>query len=470
MLLLLTFLLSGFSNAGANPAVSDTSSPKATYVVLNEIQIEGNLKTQERIILRELALHPGDTLFQEEEEASIRKDRNKIINTNLFVTVEVSLQRIESPLANLVIHVSERWYLFLVPIFELADRNFNEWWYERKRDLSRTQYGLRVSHKNFRGRNEQFTALVQLGFTRKFELSYDVPYLDKIQKHGLSIDVSFSENKSVAYQTAEHKLLYLQSERILRKRFTAAISLSRRNRFYITHNVGLRYHYHTIADSVAVLNPDYYLNGSTRQQYFQLSYGFNRDLRDAVAYPLHGSRTTLEITKSGLLPSDDVNQLDVAASYTRYLPLGKRFYLNNRLQGKLSLPTRQSYAMTRGLGYGQDFVRGYELYVIDGQAYGLLKSTLKRELFKTQKNIERIMPFKQFQTVPLAMYVNLYFDVGYVSNRRDHPENMFLTNEWIYGSGLGLDLVTFYNTVFRLDFSINKSFQKNIFIHFVKDI
>ncbi|MES2732549.1 MAG: BamA/TamA family outer membrane protein [Bacteroidota bacterium] len=468
-MLLMFLLLLGSVGAEASSSVM-RSDPKGDYIILNEVKIEGNLKTNSRIILRELALHPGDTIFADKEEASLRKDRNKIINTNLFVTVDVVLQRMPGQQANLLIHVTERWYLFPVPIFELADRNFNEWWYERGRDLRRTQYGIRVSHKNFRGRNEQFNALVQLGFTRKFELSYDVPYLDKVQKMGLNIDLSFSENKSSAYQTIEHKLAYIKSEDIVRKRFHAGVGISRRNRFYMIHRAEFGYNYNQVIDTIALLNPNYYLNGNTRQRYFQLSYGFSRDLRDAVAYPLHGSRLTVDINKSGLLPSDDINQLDITASYTKYTPLGKHFYFNNRFQGKLSFPKYQAYANTRGLGYGQDFVRGYELYVIDGQSYLVSKSTLKKGLFKTQANVEKILPFKQFQTIPIALYINLYFDMGYVNNYTYNPENNFLSNKLLYGSGVGLDLVTFYNTVFRVDFSINKSLQKNIFFHFVKDI
>jgi outer membrane protein assembly factor BamA len=468
MLLMFLLLLGSFGAEACSSVIP--SDLKGEYVILNEVKIEGNLKTNSRIILRELALHPGDTIYLDDEEASLRKDRNKIINTNLFVTVEVVLQRTEGQQADLLIQVIERWYLFPVPIFELADRNFNEWWYERGRDLRRTQYGINVSHKNFRGRNEQFNARVQFGFTRRFDLSYDVPYLDKVQKMGLSIDLSFSENKSVAYQTAEHKLIYVKSEDILRKRFYAAIGISRRNRFYMTHRLDLRYNYNQVSDTIAVLNPNYYLNGSSKQHFFQLSYGFNRDLRDAVAYPLRGSRLTFDINKLGLLPTDDINQLDITASYTKYTPLGKHFYFNNRFQGKISFPQSQPYANFRGLGFGQDFVRGYELYVIDGQSYLISKSTLKKGLFKTQASLKKILPFKQFQTMPLALYINLYFDMGYVNNHTYNSENSFLSNKLLYGSGLGLDLVTFYNTIFRVDFSVNKSLQKNIFFHFVKDI
>jgi outer membrane protein assembly factor BamA len=473
-MLLLTCLLFvlGFNEANGTTDTlqQHATDPESEFVILNEVKIEGNLKTRSRIILRELAMQPGDTIFAKDQAVRLQKDRNKIVNTNLFVTVEVALQKVDERRADLLIQVSERWYLFPMPIFELADRNFNEWWYERGRDLRRTHYGMRVSHKNFRGRNEQLDALIQFGFTRKFELAYELPYLDRIQKHGLNVKVSFSENKSTAYKTESHKLLFLKSENILRSRFNASIGISRRNRFYITHNAQLQYNYNQINDSIALLNPDFFLKGQTHQRYFALNYNFSRDLRDVVAYPLHGSRMTLNVTKLGLMPGDDINQLDIVASYTKYTPLGKKFYFNNMVQGKLSFPDQQPYANIRGLGYGQAFVRGYELYVIDGSSSVVSKSTLKRELFKTQKSIEKVMPLKQFQTVPLAMYVNLYFDMGYVKNGRANPERDFLSNSFLWGTGMGIDLVTFYNTVFRVDFSLNRSLEKKIFFHFVRDI
>ncbi|MCU7375765.1 hypothetical protein PEC18_34350 [Paucibacter sp. O1-1] len=65
-------------------------------------------------------------------------DRRKVVNTNLFVTVDLLTQpNIDSVRTDIRIVVKERWYLIAVPVFQLADRNFNEWWYERKRDLSR---------------------------------------------------------------------------------------------------------------------------------------------------------------------------------------------------------------------------------------------------------------------------------------------------------------------------------------------
>jgi len=47
--------------------------------------------------------------------------------------------------------VSERWYTFPEPQFELADRNFNVWWNEQDHDFDRTEYGVDLLCYNFTG-------------------------------------------------------------------------------------------------------------------------------------------------------------------------------------------------------------------------------------------------------------------------------------------------------------------------------
>ncbi len=444
-------------------------SPSPQYVVLNHIIIEGNTKTRDQMIRRELDVTVGDTLNLETAEATLTRNKNKIINTNLFNTVELHIQKIDAQSAYLLIRVTERWYLFPMIIFELADRNFNEWWYERGRDLSRTHYGFRLAHKNFRGRGEQLRGTVQFGFTKRFELAYTIPYLDKAQKHGIGFDISYSQNKSVAFATDEHKLSYLDAEFQLRDRFSASIRFTRRNKFYAFHTLEARYNYNTIADTIAQLNPDYFLYGRTTQQYLRLAYSFTIDRRDISAYPLRGYYFDVDLMRLGVTPKEDVHLTTLYAGYSIYKAIGKKYFWTGSIRGKASSSVMQPYINYRGFGYGQDFVRGYEYYVVDGQHYGLGKLTFKRELINIQKTIPHL-PLKQFQTIPIAVYLKVYGDAGYVVDHSYRPENSRLANTMLYGGGVGLDIVTFYNTVFRIDYSINRSLEKGIFLHFVKDI
>lgn len=449
---------------------ADDSFLRDPYVVVNTIRIEGARKTQPSLILRELDFEEGDTLLGKQVHEILQRNRNKIFNTNLFVTVDLSLEPGQSGQIDLLIKVTERWYIFPMIIFELADRNFNEWWVDRGRDLRRTQYGVRVVHKNFRGRGEELRGTAQFGFTKRFDLGYMIRYLDRKQKNGLGFLVSYAQNKSVAYRTIQNKLFYLSADHQLRDRFMASVLFTHRPQFYVTHRAEARYHYNTIADTIARLNPDYFLQSRTRQQYISLSYQFTWDKRDIAAYPLHGKVFSFDITRAGLTKLDDFSATYLGTSYSQYGQLGKKFYWSAGVRGRVSVPGKQPYFNYRGMGYGMDYLRGYEYYVIDGQHFALGKLTFKREIFNLQLAFPQLIPLRQFQTIPIALYLGTYTDAGYVHSPVYNSQNSRLTNKMLYSSGLGLDMVTFYNTVFRINYSVNRQGEKGFFIHFVRDL
>ena len=51
----------------------------------------------------------------------------------------------------------------------------------------------------------------------------------------------------------------------------------------------------------------------------------------------------------------------------------------------------------------------------------------------------------------------------------DEPTS-FLDNKFIYGTGMGLDFVTYYDKVLRLEYGINDMGETGLFIHFVAPI
>ncbi|GAB3906910.1 hypothetical protein GCM10028803_40050 [Larkinella knui] len=468
MLLSLLFWSLSFADSTAKwPAVADTLQPD--YWVVRSVVLSGNHRTRDRIILRELEVKAGDTVQRQQLTEKLAWDQRKITNTNLFVTVDVLAKEVGPHQIDIQVNLKERWYVFVIPIFDLADRNFNEWWYERGRSFRRTIYGARLSYKNVTGNADKINAIFEFGFTRRTQVLYTLPYIDRAQKTGISVGASYQTNKEVAYRSALDKLVYFRSEDLMRDRFYTNVILTRRNQFYNFHRLELRYVRNSIADTIARLNPDYFLNGQTHQRYFLLSYQFTHDRRDAVAYPLRGHYFNLAANQYGVFASDNVRLFDVSASYTRYWALGARFYASNSGRGKLSWPDRQPYSNLRGLGYLTDFVRGYELYVIDGQRYGLLRNTLKYQLLNVRKQLSWV-PMKQFNTVPVAVYLSLFGDMGYVNSTLAQEYNSRLANSWLYGGGVALDVATFYNIVGRVSYSINRQGQTGIFFNFTIDL
>lgn len=447
-----------------------TDSSEMRYVRIDKIFIVGNKLTRSPIILRELDVSEGDIFYLPDLKEILKKDENKLINTRLFNDVDIHLLEVDKYLMDLLIEVKERWYTFPIPIFSLADRNFNDWIENHDAKLDRVNYGLRFYQYNVRGRNERLRGIAQFGFTKRFGLSYSIPYLNQAQKNGLIVYGEYSENKSIPYKTVDHKLIFVESDEILKESVATGFTFSRRSSFYNTHFFSVSYNSTSVADTVSLLNSNYFLDGNTDQKYIELKYTFNIDKRDIQAYPLTGHQLIVEASKLGIGIFKDLDQTELRMSYSEYLDLGKQFYLSTSLTVQTTFPKNQPYINFQALGYGKDYLRGYELYVIEGQHYLMNKLSLKRRLLGGAINLDSFMPLDQFKSIPLSIYMKAFFDSGIVSNDWQYPENTLFTNKYIYGGGFGLDIVTFYDTVIRLEYSINKSKESGFFFHFRTDI
>ncbi|MBX9852471.1 MAG: BamA/TamA family outer membrane protein [Cytophagaceae bacterium] len=431
------------------------------YIYINKILIVGNKKTKSRIITRELSFKEGDSIAANKLSEEITKSRNRVFNTNLFTNTEIQIIDKGSRYRDVAVMVKERWYIYPIPIFELADRNFNEWWQERDRDPKRINLGILYVQKNMRGRNETLRAKFQLGFTKKFELLYFFPYIDKKQRIGMTLDFSYIINKQIYYKTANHKLIYFDGNEYIRDKFRSGIIFSYRKKFYQSHHVGISYYQNVVADTILKLNPIYMRSGNL-QRYFYLRYTFINDLRDITYYPLKGSYLKLEAEKLGLGIFKDINQVNFNMEASLFRPVAKKLFLAAGIKQKVSFPIVQSYINVRALGYDKDYVSGYELYVIDGQHFSLTKINLKYQLFSNMK--KHPAEIKPTQLVPIAVYLKAYADGGYVQDKYINIGK--LSNKLLMGGGLGLDIVSYYDFVMRMEYSYNISREHGFFLHF----
>jgi len=433
------------------PAPADTTGH---ILHVNRIFIVGNRITRDRIVLRELSLKPGDTISSTQLAAVLERDRRKLINTRLFNTVELKPLEFEDDLIDLLIDINERWYTFPSPIFELSDRNFNEWWQNYGHDFDRVNYGLRLYQYNMRGRNETLRLTAQFGFQRRFEVMYRFPYIDRQQKQGLILSADFTEAKNLAYKTLDHKLVYAQADHILKITRGASVTYTYRGSFYDTHALKAEYRSASIADTVTLLNADYMGKDQAEQQFGVLSYQFTSDHRDYVGYPLRGYHFTGGLVKVGLSKSDNLRKFEMNASYSRYIELKNNFFLSNNTVGYWSTPNTLPYSNYSALGYGRQFVRGYEVYVIEGPWYALNKTTFKKRIFSRIYNWNA-MPIRQFRYIPLSIYLKSYADLGYVRNYPNYTNSYRLADKVISGVGLGIDIVASYDAVLRFEYSFN---------------
>ncbi|MEO8085879.1 MAG: POTRA domain-containing protein [Bacteroidota bacterium] len=469
------FLLAIQSGNAQNPVSipRDSLTADTSSIIISKVVIIGNKITREHIVMRELAFHISDTLSASDFDAKRKRSEENIYNTSLFNSVKLTYLKNPDGTTTIYLILKERWYIFPLPVFEVVDRNFNVWW--RTKDFSRIVYGGVLSWNNFRGRNETVALAVRLGYIQQVSFSYSIPYINKNQHSGLNFGFSYSRNHQAAYETSYDDVVYYKdTAKFAREAYSGVIEYTYRKGLYDTHYLSGGFLNVQVQDTVLKLNTEYLANGKSNEHYYSLRYFYRKDRRDYVYYPLRGYTYNVEVVKNGMpFLNDDVNYLFLTAELKKFWQLNRRFYFSTSVRGKLSDHHFQPYYNTRALGFGRDYVRGYEYYVVDGQHFALLKTNFKFELFPKKEVHAGFIPFEKFATIPFSFFINIYGDAGYVEDTQfsnvSNSKNQ-LPNTWLYGYGIGIDFVTYYDIVIRLDYSFNKFGESGLFLHFAAPI
>jgi hypothetical protein len=457
-----------FNKASAQDTALNISDTTLAEYTIGTITLIGNKITKDRIMFRELTFHKGDTVDTVAANALFKRSEENLYNTSLFNSVHISWV-IENNFINVFILVTERWYIFPLPIFEIAERNFNVWW--ETKDFSRIVYGGVLNWNNFRGRNEELAVSVRLGYTQRISFYYSIPYINKKQKSGLTFGYAYSRNHQSSVNTINNKTTYFKDEdQFSKKEYGASVAYTYRPDLYHSHVIETGYKHAEVLDTVIDLNNDYFTPGSSTLNYSVLRYFFKSDHRDIAVYPLRGYYIDFEIVKNGFsFLNDDIDIAYTTAHAKKFWPLINRFNFSSGISTKYTTGTNVPFYLSRGLGYSRDYLRGYEYYVMDGQNFLLLKSNLKFELLTKKELHLGFIPLNKFSTIPYAFYLNAYFDLGYVEDKL-YGQNNPLSNSWQFGYGGGIDFVTYYDLVFRFEYSFNKLGESGFFLHFTSPI
>tara|TARA_R110002096_G_scaffold352864_6_gene546060 strand:+ start:13589 stop:15013 length:1425 start_codon:yes stop_codon:yes gene_type:complete len=450
-----------------DPIAKDSALFKAPYKIVSQIQLIGNKRTKNHIVTREILVNVGDMLENEAFFEALEQSRKNILNTSLFNFTRVDIALIDSVHASIIIHLTEKWYIIPLPIFEIDDNNFNTWLSER--DYNRINYGLNVTDYNFRGRNERLSATVKYGFTKRLSLRYSIPYIDKNQKIGLGFNFSYNRREQIVYNSFDNKRLQFRSDEDAWKNLNGGINIIYRRRIFDSHSFGISYNKNSIIDSVKFYNENFLGENRNSHQFISLFYNFVSDKRDSRSYPLKGSYFNFNVVKYGLgITKSNVDLINFQVQVKKFLKLKERLFLAGSLRGVVAGNNNQPYILQNGLGYSSFAIRAYELYVIDGQNIGLAKAQIRYQLVQPRVKEIPSLP-KKFNRVHYAVYLGLFTDMGYVEDNTGFPLNT-LANKIQYSSGIGLDFVSYYDIVIRTEFSINKFGQSGLFFHFVAPI
>lgn len=434
----------------------------ASPVFVEEIIITGNKKTKSTVILREIPFQIGRAYLLDELVKMFEDARRQLMNTTLFHTVVVAAKKFDGNKVSVAVEVKERWYLFPIPYLKPVDRNLNQWLIEQKASLNRVNYGIKLLYNNATGTNDKLRLSLGSGYTRQLSFSYDRLYIDKKMKWGLNAVFAYGKNREINYNTIADKQVFIKnSDQYLRNFVSAIIGLSYRKAINTRHQFGFGYNSERVNDTVVLLNPSYFKEGRNSVRFPWIYYTMTYYNLDYIPYPTKGYAAQIFVGKSGF--DKVVNLFQLSAKGSASWPISKKAFVNLNAYGGLKLPFKQPYFTRRFLGYGDVFMQGYEYYVVDGVAGGYLKTTLTKEIFNFNIRIPPIKKGKEAQRIPFRIFAKMFGNAGYVHN--PEPGENALSNKMLYSGGIGIDILSFYDVTFKLEWTFNQLGQNGIFIH-----
>lgn len=439
-------------------------APAGRRILVGQIAFFGNAKTKDRILRAELDFQEGDSVEVADLKAHLESCRRRLYNLQLFHAVTGQTSCRDGRLL-IVFTVRERWYLFPSPIFSLADRNVRAWL--DKHDFARVDYGLHLVQRNFRGRNESVTLNLQHGFNRKYEVFYNLPFaLSRQHGLGLVFDASLYQSHNLEVTTVADRPQSFRSEAAfpIRRWYVGAgvlkwHNVERQSRFEVL------YSHERVTDSVLRRQPLYFGPAVTpaRRAWLEARFTHTVNHTNAFAYPLTGHGWEVLLTPRVGVAGAPQLAVQAQAGYRHYAALGHDFYYAVGLKGQVRFTRTIAYADNLALGY-RTSVRGYDLYVMNGQHFAVLRQGLTRRLF----DVERLpLPTRRgtrFGDVPLAAYLNLFADAAYVRDASSLATSNPLTNRPLAAVGLGLHVVSYYDRVYVIEGALNHRGQTSLVI------
>jgi hypothetical protein len=465
-----------------NGAIHVPDTLNSPYIRITGVEITGNKLTKPTIITRELDFRIGDSLatFQKGKRGSF-SDRNfypgdsselklrmnysreNLINTKLFLTVDMGLKKIGVDKYILTIDVGERHYWWLFPVVKLNAPNFNEW----LRDIqwSDLSMGLFFSHNNLFGLSHQTSVIVFLGKSWAVALGYKIPWIGKGEKIGLTMTAGYSNLYTVEYASVDNKrqMLYAPNSQ---QDVKAAARLSLRPGLYNYGTIKLYGEYIMISDSMHKLDTNYLAGNKKTNTSLSLYADYYYDSRNSHTYPLKGNMLRVFLDKQGLgLISKDVNYFYYGIDFHFYQTLSRKWYVAEMVKAENSAGENAPYYYQLNMTQNKDFIRGFDLYTLKGDQMYFCRNNLKFELIKPSvKKVKEGQEKNKFKALQYAFYANAFADAGYCVNKFTdvNPYNNKLLLSW----GLGIDFVTYYDLVIRFEYAFTSIGTNGFFFGF----
>ncbi|MEY3716221.1 MAG: hypothetical protein RL285_96 [Bacteroidota bacterium] len=432
---------------------------------IRAVVVDGNVRTKESIIERELGFTKDQPLIYSDSLLGIW--RMRLESTKLFNWVEITKNSIGDTLN---VHVVERWYIWVKPEGGFLDRNFSEWW--KNRDIQRLSIGATVYVNNILGQQGGFFVRQAKGFMAADGFGFQRPFLKYKNCNAWKFSLDNMRSRRAWINSENNQVVIKEHWGIRQQEQLIGIAEYKRRFEYKWQGV-VRYKFARdyAAQDIEALNPQYFIAplGVVNSQYedwkqytHSLVLGCIRDTRNQTNYPTKGSEWKAGVS-GGLQRCNNIakpyGELD--SKYRGFYTLGTHTSLAVLAQIRYRFGTL-GYILQRQMGYGMEYVRGYEAFVFDGAGVALGKAAWRYQLLGDQRSLKlRFLP-SAYEKVPIQCWFNIFADVGRTLSPYQIDRNP-MSNQTLMSVGTGIDLLCYYDALARFDCSYNANLGRLVF-------
>lgn len=405
-------------------------SVQDSIVVVHDIQILGNKITKEYVILREMSIHPGDTLTQ----AAIDLDRNNIYNLGLFNKVDIEYTVRQNSVTLFVI-VSERWYFIPYPLVGM-----------KYRDISKLYYGFGIMDQNFRGRNEKVYTSIGFGYDRWIMLNYQNPKI--------TADDDIFLNGMIAVQ----KIHNLSSTLGEYENSTTSVSATVGKRFgmYDVFSGSVGYQIWQVND--VQLNRT--ISPTGRDAFPVISIQYRHDTRDNREYTTNGSFISTSLGKSGFEKAG-IDLTSFSYDCRQFFGIHEGSAFGIRTEGSFTWGGNIPPYKHIFFGYDER-IRGYFNKEMEAENRISVNAELRLPILLPRYFDFNFFHRPEFRKLRYGLYFAVFIDSGTLWSRHQ----IFSQQPWYSGVGFGFHFLLPYGFTIRTEIAGNNNSTGEGFIDF----
>ncbi|MCF0206655.1 MAG: BamA/TamA family outer membrane protein [Bacteroidales bacterium] len=437
----------------------DSDSTK--YFIIQEIAISGNEKTKPQVILREFPYSVGDSIPCGNVESEIASFSDNLSRLMLFNNIDVSYTTSDSSKINIEVNLTERWYYWVYPILEIADRNITSYFYYR--DYKKINYGAAFDWLNFRGRNEMLNFKLRLGYKEHYAVSYQKPNIGKRNRFGIWATTEFFRQKKDIADIVSNKPVYAENEdKYIRNMLNVGVGAYFRPRINYDFSLSLNYQNINSKDSLLTAKV------AERQNYFVPAFSFSYDNRDNKVAPKSGIEANLGARVFASTNSTAFAFVNASFEFNTNI-YKQRLYYHGTLAHQQFFGDDGNIPANKKIELCKNYlIRAFDYYYIIGASFSSIKNTFSVKILNRRDfSLPKWIPQK-FRRPYIQIFLDLFADLAFCTNFADtFSENNTLCNVPMYSAGAGLSFETYYDRVLNVYAGYNGNFNSvGVFVEY----